>query len=76
LEINEEVQLRARGVKITDQLRHDLAEVVRRHGGEVEEIDHPITTLEDLFLRIVHESKAHPGRRYLPTHEKETSRVS
>jgi len=26
----------------------------------------PSATLEDLFLRIVEESKARPGRRYLP----------
>jgi hypothetical protein len=32
---------------------------------------HPTTTLEDLFLRIVEESKARPGRRFLPG--KETS---
>ena len=33
-------------------------------------IGHPTTTLEDLFLRIVEESKAHPGRRYLPATER------
>ena len=26
-------------------------------------VDHPTTTLEELFLRIVHESDLHPGRR-------------
>ena len=30
---------------------------------------HPTTTLEELFLKIVAESKAHPGRRYLPSQE-------
>jgi ABC-2 type transport system ATP-binding protein len=40
--------------------------VLRRHGGRLDEFGHPTTTLEDLFLRIVKESKAHPGRRYLP----------
>jgi ABC-2 type transport system ATP-binding protein len=40
--------------------------VVERHGGKLEEFGHPTTTLEDLFLRIVEESKARPGRRYLP----------
>ena len=44
----------------------DLAAVVERHGGKLEEFGHPTTTLEDLFLRIVEESKARPGRRYLP----------
>jgi ABC-2 type transport system ATP-binding protein len=70
LEVEEMVQLTARGVKITDPLRNDLAAVVAKHGGSVEEIDHPTTTLEDLFLRIVEESKARPGRRYLPPERK------
>jgi ABC-2 type transport system ATP-binding protein len=43
-----------------------LDEVFRKHGGTVEKLGHPTTTLEDLFLRIVEESKARPGRRYLP----------
>jgi ABC-2 type transport system ATP-binding protein len=66
LEIQEQVQLRARGVRLTDDLRRELAEVIRKHGGDVVDVDHPTTTLEDLFLRIVEESKAHPGRRFLP----------
>jgi ABC-2 type transport system ATP-binding protein len=37
-----------------------------KHGGTIDSIGHPTTTLEDLFLRIVAQSKAHPGRRYLP----------
>jgi ABC-2 type transport system ATP-binding protein len=60
------VQLRASGLPISDGLRRDLEEVLRRHGGQLDEFGHPTTTLEDLFLRIVKESKAHPGRRYLP----------
>jgi ABC-2 type transport system ATP-binding protein len=60
------VQLRASGLPISDDLRRDLEEVLRRHGGTLDEFGHPTTTLEDLFLRIVKESKAHPGRRYLP----------
>ena len=66
LEIEELVQLRAKGLQLTDALRHDLTEVIRKHGGQVDGIDHPTTTLEELFLRIVEESKARPGRRYLP----------
>jgi ABC-2 type transport system ATP-binding protein len=70
LEDEERLQLQARGVKLTAELRRDLDEVVRRHGGTVEAVGHPTTTLEDLFLRIVAESKAHPGRRYLPAEGK------
>ncbi len=66
LEVEEMVQLTARGLKISDPLKRDLSEIIARHGGTVDGIDHPTTTLEDLFLRIVEESKARPGRRYLP----------
>src|SRR5215469_13495634 len=42
---------------------HEVRDVLLRHGGEDISIDHPTTTLEELFLRIVHESELHPGRR-------------
>src|SRR5262249_26885079 len=64
------LELRASGVELTDDLRRDLEEVLGRHGGRLESLGHPTTTLEDLFLRIVAESKAHPGRRYLPAAER------
>ncbi len=72
LEIAEVVQMRAPGVPLTEELRRDLHEVIRKHGGNLDAttIDHPTTTLEDLFLRIVRESQAHPGRRYLPSRER------
>jgi ABC-2 type transport system ATP-binding protein len=60
------LELRASGVELNAELRRDLEEVLERHGGRLESLGHPTTTLEDLFLRIVAESKAHPGRRYLP----------
>jgi ABC-2 type transport system ATP-binding protein len=69
LEVQEQVQMRASGLRLSDELRRDLTEVVRRHGGQLVDVAHPTTTLEDLFLRIVEESKAHPGRRYLPARE-------
>jgi ABC-2 type transport system ATP-binding protein len=69
LEIQEQVQMRASGLRLSEELRRDLAAVVQRHGGQVVGVDHPTTTLEELFVRIVEESKAHPGRRYLPTRE-------
>ena len=37
--------------------------MIARHGGELLAVDHPTTTLEELFLRIVRESDLHPGRR-------------
>lgn len=60
------LELRASGVQLNEDLRRDLEAVLAKHGGKIETIGHPTTTLEDLFLRIVAQSKAHPGRRYLP----------
>src|SRR4051794_29153517 len=60
------LELHASGVQLDENLRRDLEEVIRRHGGKIEAVGHPTTTLEDYFLHIVEESKAHPGRRYLP----------
>jgi len=63
------LELRATGVQLNEQLRKELEEVLARHGGTIETIGHPTTTLEDYFLKIVEESKKHPGRRYLPTRQ-------
>src|SRR5438034_8559280 len=60
------LEVQARGVPLSDALRREIAEVIERHGGKLETFGHPTTTLEELFVRIVEESKAHPGRRYLP----------
>lgn len=42
---------------------HEIRDAIARHGGELLAVDHPTTTLEELFLRIVRESDLHPGRR-------------
>ncbi len=70
LEDTKHLEMQASGVTLTEELRRELEEVLRRHGGRLESLGHPTTTLEDLFLRIVAESKAHPGRRYLPASTK------
>ena len=44
--------------------------MIEKHGGKLEGFGHPSTTLEKLFLRVVDESRARPGRRYLPPTEK------
>lgn len=41
----------------------EIRGVIQRHGAELVAVDHPTTTLEELFLRIVRESDLHPGRR-------------
>ena len=60
------LELRATGVQLNEDLQRDLEAVLAKHGGNLEFIGHPTTTLETLFLRIIEESKAHPGRRYMP----------
>jgi ABC-2 type transport system ATP-binding protein len=60
------VEVRATNLQLTDSLRDDLEAVIAKHGGTLETFGHPTTTLEDLFKRVVEESKARPGRRYLP----------
>jgi ABC-2 type transport system ATP-binding protein len=66
LQDEKRLELRATGLAETEELKRELAEVLARHGGKLEALGHPTTTLEDLFLRIVEESKQRPGRRYLP----------
>src|SRR5262249_22640033 len=66
LEDANRLEMQASGVRLSDELRRDLEEVLQRHGGKRDSLGPPTTTLEELFLRIVAESKAHPGRRYLP----------
>ena len=39
--------------------------MVARHNGKLVKWGNPTTTLEDLFVRIIAESEAHPGRRVL-----------
>jgi ABC-2 type transport system ATP-binding protein len=60
------LEVRAGGVKETPELRADLEAVFKKHGGALESVGHPSSTLEELFLRVIEESKARPGRRYLP----------
>lgn len=60
------VEVRATNLRLSTDLEADLRALIERHGGKIESFGHPTTTLEDLFRRIVEESKARPGRRYLP----------
>jgi len=66
VEDQKRVEVRATGLELTDAVKDDLAKVFAKHGGKLESFGHPTTTLEDLFLRIVQESKDRPGRRFQP----------
>jgi ABC-2 type transport system ATP-binding protein len=61
LRVTDVTQIRARG--ISDATREEIREVLRRHGHADAEIGNPRTTLEDLFLDIVRDTEARPGRR-------------
>jgi ABC-2 type transport system ATP-binding protein len=64
LEIQDLTEIRARG--LSESAKERIREIIAHDGATLESVGHPSTTLEDLFLRIVRESQAHPGRRYLP----------
>lgn len=60
------VEMRATGVELSEGLRKDLEDLMKKYGGKVDSVGHPTTTLEDYFLKIVEESSRRPGRRFLP----------
>ncbi|MEI8071964.1 MAG: ABC transporter ATP-binding protein [Planctomycetota bacterium] len=61
LRVTDVTQIRTTGLPIA---AHDeIRELLKRHGGEDIEIGNPKTTLEDLFLEVVRDTQARPGRR-------------
>lgn len=61
LTVQDETLVRAKG--LTEEAEREIRQVIEKHGGELLEMDRPTSTLEELFLSIVRESEAHPGRR-------------
>lgn len=62
LKVQDETAIRARG--LSDACKQELRDVISRHNGaELLSMDNPTTTLEELFLSIVRDSEARPGRR-------------
>ena len=61
LTVQDVTQIRARD--LSEAALREVQDVIARHGAELLAVDHPTTTLEELFLRIVRESDLHPGRR-------------
>jgi len=61
LEVSDEIQFRASG--LSADAEKEIQEVIERHNGKLLESGKPSTTLQDLFLEIVSESEARPGRR-------------
>ena len=60
LKVQDETQFRVRGLSAAAV--EEIRQVIARH-GEVLDVEQPTLSLEELFLNIVKESEARPGRR-------------
>ena len=67
VKVREETQIRTS--KLSQELQQQIQDLIERHNGKLVSIDNPNTTLEELFLKVVRESEAHPGRRVRRTRE-------
>jgi ABC-2 type transport system ATP-binding protein len=61
LKVRDETQIRAKG--LSEAAQNEIRDVIERHHGALLTMDNPTTTLEELFLTIVRDSEARPGRR-------------
>ncbi|MHC4180938.1 MAG: ABC transporter ATP-binding protein [Planctomycetota bacterium] len=61
VKVREETEIRTS--KLSEDLQRQIKALIEQHNGELVSIDNPTTTLEELFLKVVRESEAHPGRR-------------
>jgi len=61
LKVRDVTQIRAQG--LSPEAQAEVRSVIERHHGKVMAMENPTTTLEDLFLNIVRDSEARPGRR-------------
>jgi ABC-2 type transport system ATP-binding protein len=61
LTVQDVTQFRARG--LSKEAEEEIRAVIAKHGGELIGVDHPTLSLEELFLNIVRDSEARPGRR-------------
>lgn len=49
--------------KLSDAAIQEVQAVLKKHGANVLNVDHPTASLEDLFLKTVQESRERPGHR-------------
>jgi ABC-2 type transport system ATP-binding protein len=61
LTVRDITQIRAAG--LSDDAKNEIRAVIERHNGQLKVMENPTTTLEELFLSIVRDSEARPGRR-------------
>lgn len=67
LKVEDVTQVSARG--LSAECQNEIRDVIARHNGELLSMDNPTTTLEELFLSIVRDSEARPGRRVVREEE-------
>jgi ABC-2 type transport system ATP-binding protein len=67
LKVREVTEILATG--LSPAACEEIQEVIRRHNGQVVSVGNPTATLEELFVKIIRESEAHPGRRVRGHHE-------
>ncbi len=61
LKVRDITEVHAKG--LSEEAKKEIAEVIKRHGGDLVQMDNPTTTMEELFLDIVRESEQRPGHR-------------
>jgi ABC-2 type transport system ATP-binding protein len=61
LRVADVTQIKARN--LSAECQNEIRSVISRHNGELVSLGNPTTTLEELFLDIVRDSEARPGRR-------------
>jgi ABC-2 type transport system ATP-binding protein len=61
LTVRDVTQVQAQG--LSKEAEAEIKAVIERHGGKLLSLENPTTTLEELFLSIVRDSEARPGRR-------------
>ncbi len=52
--------------KLDEPTLEEVKAVLAKRNATLISVDHPTNSLEDLFLKIVHESRDRPGQRYIP----------
>lgn len=61
LEMQDVTEFRASG--LDKEAEAEIQQIIEKHQGKLLGMGHPTSTLEELFLNIIAESEAHPGRR-------------
>lgn len=74
LKIRDETEFRVSG--LSEEAKQEIRSVIDRHQGQLLNMDNPTTTLEELFLKIVRESEARPGRRVVRQESPQDSTVA